>query len=180
MEQQCNLRGENEKLKNVIIELEKQNEGQVEENRTCVQRMQCEMRALQEQHQREMEDFAADTKRKLESKDAEIKEILDREQSAIKAMRQEMKDQEKEKQSEVIKLQMEFGAKLARAQSMLVKSQLQPQASGIISPNIYKRKLQFLQEEKNKEIDALRHKVKELEQQNLCTFSEPRLKRKKI
>ncbi|XP_053504828.1 coiled-coil domain-containing protein 152-like [Ictalurus furcatus] len=138
------------------------------------------MRALQEQHQRETEDCAADTKRKLESKDVEMKAALDREERAIEAMRQKMKDQEKEKQSEVIKLQMEFSAKLARAQSMSVKSQLQPQASGIIPQHIFKRKLQFLQEQKEKEIEALHQRVKELEQQSLCTSSESRLKRRKI
>ncbi|XP_026797200.3 coiled-coil domain-containing protein 152 [Pangasianodon hypophthalmus] len=179
LEQQCNLRGENEKLKNVILELKKQNEEQVEERKACVQRLQCEMKALQEQHQREMEDCAADTKRKLESKDVEIKEALDREERAKEAMRRKMKDQEKEKQSEVLKLQMEFSAKLARAQSMSVKSQLQPQASGIIPQHIFKRKLLFLQEEKNKEIETLRQRVKELEQQSLRTISEPRLKRRK-
>ncbi|KAF4077573.1 hypothetical protein AMELA_G00209510 [Ameiurus melas] len=180
LEQQCNLRGENEKLKNVILELKKKNEDQGAESRACVQRLQCEMRALQEQHQREMEDCAADTKRKLESKDVEMKAALDREERAIEAMRQKMKDEEKEKQSEVIKLQMEFSAKLARAQSMSVKNQLQPQASGIIPQHIFKRKLQFLQEQKNKEIEALHQRVKELEQQSLCTSSEPRLKRRKI
>ncbi|XP_060791913.1 coiled-coil domain-containing protein 152-like [Neoarius graeffei] len=180
LEQQCNLRDENEKLKNVIIELKKQNEERVEESRACVQRLQCEMRALQEQHQRELEDCAADTKRKLEVKDVEMKVALDREEHAMEAMKRKMKDQEKEKQSEVIKLQMEFSAKLARAQSMSVKHQLQPQASWIIPQHIFKRKLQFFQEEKNKEIEALRQRVKELEQQILCAFSEARLKRRKI
>lgn len=42
------------------------------------------------------------------------------------------------------------------------------------------QKLQFLQEEKNKEVEALRQRVKELEQQSLRTFSEPHLKRRKI
>ncbi|KAK3555395.1 hypothetical protein QTP86_015685 [Hemibagrus guttatus] len=107
LEQQCNLRGENEKLKNVILDLKKQNEEQVEENKACVQRLQRELRALQEQHQRELEDCAADRKRRLEAKDAEIKAVLDREEKAIEAMRQKMKDQEKAKQSEVIKMQME-------------------------------------------------------------------------
>ncbi|KAF5903734.1 coiled-coil domain-containing protein, partial [Clarias magur] len=139
LEQQCNLRGENEKLKTVIIQLKKQNEKQVEERKVCVQSLQCEMRALQERHQRELEDCAADTKNKLESKDVEMKAILDKEERVIEAMRQKMKDQEKDKQSEVIKLKMEFSAKLARAQSMTVMSQLQPQASGVIPQHIFKR-----------------------------------------
>ncbi|KAM9451369.1 coiled-coil domain-containing protein 152 isoform 2-T2 [Clarias gariepinus] len=180
LEQQCNLRGENENLKTVIVQLKKQNDKQVEESKACVQSLQCEMGALQERHQRELEDCAADTKRKLESKNVEMKAILDKKECVIEAMRQKMKDQEKEKQSEGLKLQMEFSAKLARAQSMTLKSQLQPQASGVIPQHIFKRKLQFLQEEKNKEIETLRQRVKELEQQSLRNFFEPRLKRRKI
>lgn len=49
----------------------------------------------------------------------------------------------------------------------------------VVSNSVGLQKLQFLQEEKNKEIEALRQRVKELEQQSLRTFSESRLKRKK-
>lgn len=44
---------------------------------------------------------------KVEVKDVEMKVALDREEHAMEAMKRKMKDQEKEKQSEVIKLQME-------------------------------------------------------------------------
>lgn len=54
-----------------------------------------------------IDDFAYCVHLKVESKDVEMKAALDREERAIEAMRQKMKDQEKEKQSEVIKLQME-------------------------------------------------------------------------
>lgn len=40
----------------------------IQERKACVQRLQSEMRALQEQHQRELEDCVADTKRRRESK----------------------------------------------------------------------------------------------------------------
>lgn len=44
---------------------------------------------------------------KVDSKDAEMKAALNREECRIEAMKQKMKDQEKENQSNVIKLQME-------------------------------------------------------------------------
>lgn len=43
----------------------------------------------------------------VEAKDAEMKAVLDKKEKAIEAMRLKMKDQEKAKQSEIIKLQME-------------------------------------------------------------------------
>ncbi|XP_016361739.1 coiled-coil domain-containing protein 152-like isoform X2 [Sinocyclocheilus anshuiensis] len=94
-------------------------------------------------------------------------------------MRRQMRGKEKEMQSQIIKLQMEFGAKLARAQSMSTKSQPQTQSSAPHPQNIFKRKLQFIQEEKNKEIEALRQRVRKLEQQNLHGLMDSRLKRRK-
>lgn len=44
---------------------------------------------------------------KVESKNVEMKANLDKKECVIEAMRQKMKDQEKEKQSEGLKLQME-------------------------------------------------------------------------
>lgn len=112
---------------------------------------------------------------------------------------------------------LQFGAKLARAQSVSARSQPKTQASAPHPQNIFKRvshtaafvrspcgfeeskvygytfittsfllslflclqKLQFIQDEKNKEIEALRHRVKELEQQSLYGLMDPRLKRRK-
>lgn len=122
--------------------------------KTCIQRLETEMRALQEQHQREMDDCAKETQRKCEceeahtsassdlgkldcvvhqwtaklmcnafcsfiifwnltflvkvkSKDVEVKEALERKENAFEDMKRKMKDQEKQRQSEIIKLQME-------------------------------------------------------------------------
>lgn len=47
---------------------------------------------------------------KVDYKDAEMKAVQDREECKIEAMKQKMKDQEKENQSKVIKLQMEVHA----------------------------------------------------------------------
>ncbi|KAI4879689.1 hypothetical protein NFI96_032015 [Prochilodus magdalenae] len=186
LQQQCDLRVENEKLKSAVLDLKKQNEAQVHERKACIQRLETEMRALREQHQMEVDDYAKEIQRKylfllkVESKEVELKEALDRKESDLEEMRQKMKQQEKEKQSEIIKLQMEFSAKLARAQSVSVMTQQQPQASGLLPQSIFKRKLQFLQEKKDKEIEFLRQRVKELEQQNLLSPSEAHQRKRKI
>ncbi|XP_076836924.1 uncharacterized protein ccdc152 isoform X2 [Brachyhypopomus gauderio] len=139
LQQQYDARVENEKLKNTILDLKNQNEAQVKESSTCIQRLDAEMRAQQEKHQRELNDLARETQRNLESKDVEMKEALERKESALEEIRRKINDQEKEKQSEILRLQMEFSAKLARAQSMSVKTQQKPQGSGFLPQNIFKR-----------------------------------------
>ncbi|KAA0720000.1 hypothetical protein E1301_Tti008373 [Triplophysa tibetana] len=171
---------ENERLKDAALQTKKENVAQLEENKAQLQRLTAETRALKHQHQRELNDFAEETQRKLELKDSEIKSALEKNECALEEMRKQMREKEKEKQSQIIKLQMEFGAKLARAQSMSVKSQTHRQASCPLPQNIFKRKLQFIQEEKNKEIESLHQRVRELEQQSLHGLIDSRLKKRKI
>ncbi|XP_048022837.1 coiled-coil domain-containing protein 152-like isoform X1 [Megalobrama amblycephala] len=179
LQQRCDLRVENERLKHEALQMKKENEAQIEESKTQLQRLAAEMKALHDQHQRELEDRDKETQRKLDAKDTELKVAHERNECALEEMRRQMREKEKEKQSQIIKLQMEFGAKLARAQSMSARSQTQTQASAPHPQNIFKRKLQFIQDEKNKEIEALRQRVKELEQQSLYGLMDPRLKRRK-
>ncbi|XP_051536365.1 coiled-coil domain-containing protein 152-like [Myxocyprinus asiaticus] len=179
LQQQCDLRVDNERLKNAAIQMKKENEAQLEESKAQIQRLVNEMRALKDQHQRELDDHYKETQRQVEDKDTELKLALEKNESTLVEMRKQMREKEKEKQCQIIKLQMEFGAKLARAQSMSLKSQPQKQASGPLPQNIFKRKLQFIQEEKNKEIEALRQRVRELEQQSLHGLIDSRQKRRK-
>ncbi|XP_056587133.1 coiled-coil domain-containing protein 152-like [Triplophysa dalaica] len=180
VQQQCDLRVENERLKDAALQTKKENEAQLEESKAQLQRLTAETRALKHQHQRELDDFAEETQRKLELKDTEIKWALEKNECALEEMRKQMREKEKEKQSQIIKLQMEFGAKLARAQSISVKSQTHRQASCPLPQNIFKRKLQFIQEEKNKEIETLHQRVRELEQQSLHGLIDSRMKKRKI
>uniref|UniRef100_A0A8C4IP92 Uncharacterized protein n=1 Tax=Dicentrarchus labrax TaxID=13489 RepID=A0A8C4IP92_DICLA len=56
-----------------------------------------------------------------------------------------------------------------------------PLSSCVCGLTVYPQKLQFFQEEKNKEIVALRQRIKELEEnQRPCGFNDGRLKRRKI
>ncbi|XDV38650.1 hypothetical protein PO909_008008 [Leuciscus waleckii] len=159
--------------------MKKENEAQIEESKTRLQRLAAEIKALQDQHQRELEDREKEAQSKLDAKETDLKVAHERNECALEEMRRQMREKEKEKQSQTIKLQMEFGAKLARAQSMSAKSHPQTQASAPHPQNIFKRKLQFIQDEKNKEIEVLRQRVRELEQQSLYGLMDPRLKRRK-
>ncbi|XP_076139528.1 coiled-coil domain-containing protein 152 [Alosa pseudoharengus] len=179
LQQQCNLRVENERFKKSLLDMKKDNEKMIEDFHAQIEGLQAEIAVLQEDHQRELEEAQQDTQRLLVEKERAIKEVIEKKECEEEELRRKIRDQDKEKQSEIIKLQMEFSAKLARAQSTAVKPQ-QTQASSLASQNIFKRKLQFMQEEKNREIEALRQKVKELEQQQFTSFAESRLKRRKM
>ncbi|XP_034752232.1 coiled-coil domain-containing protein 152-like [Etheostoma cragini] len=194
---QCNLRVENERLKNDMADLKQQNERTAEDGEAELQRLAREMRAEAERHQRELETVRQQCRREveaayresfqqLEAKDGELRNLMEKKDLDLEELRKRLKEQERERQSELLKLQMEFGAKLARVQSVAQLSQQQQQqqqqhGSSLIPQSVFKRKLQFFQEEKNKEIVALRQRIKELEEsQRGGSFSDSRLKKRKI
>lgn len=184
LEEQCNIRVENERLKNELEELKRNNEKIVEEGEAEVQRLVAEMRTEADRHQRALnaerrqssravEEARREALNKMEAREAELKKLLEQKDEEIEEIRRRLRDQDRERQSELLKLQMEFGAKLARVQSSA--QQQQQQHGSNLPQNIFKRKLQFLQEEKNKEVAALRQRIKELEDSQ-----QARLKRRKV
>ncbi|XP_007542241.1 coiled-coil domain-containing protein 152 isoform X2 [Poecilia formosa] len=159
---------ENEKLRMEVEDLKEENERTAEAGRSDVQLLLSQMAAAEDRHQRaleavkqqssrEVEEAQIQAQRQMEAKDAEV-------QQQLEEMKMRMKEQERERQSEMLKLQMEFGAKLARVQSSAQRNQQQLHGSNLLPQSVFKRKLQFFQEEKNKEIAALRQRIKELEE----------------
>ncbi|XP_034066699.1 coiled-coil domain-containing protein 152-like [Gymnodraco acuticeps] len=195
LQEQCNLRVENERLKSEMASLKQHKERAAEDGKAELQQLIGEMRAEGERHQRELETVRQQSRREVEdarreglhqldAKDAEVKTLLEKKDLDLGELKKRLKDQERERQSELLKLQMEFGAKLARVQSTAQWSQQQQQqqhGSNLLPQSVFKRKLQFFQEEKNKEIAVLRQRIKELEEnQRVSVFSDSRLKKRKI
>uniref|UniRef100_A0A8D0HP41 Coiled-coil domain containing 152 n=1 Tax=Sphenodon punctatus TaxID=8508 RepID=A0A8D0HP41_SPHPU len=99
----------------------------------------------------------------VEVKEEEHRALIEKKELEILELNRQRRTQDKEKQNEIIKLQTEFNAKLAKIQSKTTKSY--PPDPTALPQNIYRRKLQHLQEEKNKEIEILRNTIRDLEQQ---------------
>uniref|UniRef100_A0A4W2E251 Coiled-coil domain containing 152 n=1 Tax=Bos indicus x Bos taurus TaxID=30522 RepID=A0A4W2E251_BOBOX len=112
---------------------------------------------------------------KVKLSEEKNKELIEKKELEISELNAKLRTQEREKQNEMIKLQLEFDAKLARVQT---KTKSYPDST--VSPHsIYKRKLQHLQEEKDKEIAVLRNTVRDLEQR-LSVGKDPRFKRRRF
>ncbi|XP_029300889.1 coiled-coil domain-containing protein 152 [Cottoperca gobio] len=196
LQEQCNLRVENERLRNTMVEVKQHNERTAEDGEAELQRLVSEMRAEGERHKRELETVGQQCRREvedahregfhqLETKDVEVKNLLEEKDLDLEKLKKRLMEQERERQSELLKLQMEFGAKLARVQSTAQWSQQQQQqqqhGSNLLPQSVFKRKLKSFQEEKNKEIGVLRQRIKELEEiQRVSVFSDSQIKKRKI
>ncbi|KAG7499375.1 serine serine/threonine-protein kinase NIM1-like [Solea senegalensis] len=194
LQEQCNLRVENERVKEDMVDLKRRSDRRVEDREAEVQRLLTEKATETDRHQRALEAVRQQSRREvelahrdcfMEAKDTELKKLLQEKNVEVEEMKTRLKIQEREKQSELLKLQMEFGAKLARVQSSAQINQQQHQGSSVMLPqSVFRRKLQFMQEEKNREITSLRQRIKELEEKqrisSSISISDNRLKRRKL
>ncbi|KAM3600024.1 uncharacterized protein V6R79_015931 [Siganus canaliculatus] len=156
LQEQCSLRVENERLKKDLVNLKLKNEKTAEDREAEVQQLVGEMRAEAEQHKRALETVREQCRREVEeahrqalcqveARDAAVKKMLEEKDVELEELNKKLKNQEKEKQSELLKLQMEFGVKLARVQSTAQQSlqqqqqQQQQHGSSLLPQSVYKR-----------------------------------------
>ncbi|XP_057900266.1 coiled-coil domain-containing protein 152 [Melospiza georgiana] len=161
IENQCNVKDENDRLRGSIHILEDKLKTCEEEYKDQIEKLMTEIKNKEEDHKLEITQLNCDTRKKFELKEMEYREEREKKELEILELTRQLKIQNEEKQNEIIKLQIEFNAKLARAQDKTTKSFSD---ASVLPQSIYRRKLQHLQEEKNKEIEILRNTIRDLEQ----------------
>ncbi|XP_010119304.1 PREDICTED: coiled-coil domain-containing protein 152 [Chlamydotis macqueenii] len=161
IENQCNLKDENGRLKGTIHILEEKLKACEQEYKDQIEKLMIEIKNKEEDHKLEITQLNCDIRKKFELKEVEYREQREKKELEILELTRQLKIQNEEKQNEIIKLQIEFNAKLARVQNKTTKSFSD---ASVLPQSIYRRKLQHLQEEKNKEIEILRNTIRDLEQ----------------
>ncbi|NXK23136.1 CC152 protein, partial [Arenaria interpres] len=161
IENQCNVKDENDRLKGTIHILEEKLKACEQEYKDQIEKFMIEIKNKEEDHQLEITQLNCDIRKKFEVKEVEYREQAEKKELEILELTRQLKIQNEEKQNEIIKLQIEFNAKLARVQNKTTKSFSD---ASVLPQSIYRRKLQHLQEEKNKEIEILRNTIRDLEQ----------------
>ncbi|NXA12079.1 CC152 protein, partial [Sapayoa aenigma] len=161
IENQCNVKDENDRLKGTIRILEDKLKTCEEEYKDQIEKLMTEIKKKEEEHKFEITQLNCDLRKKFEVKEMEYREQREKKELEILELTRQLKIQNEEKQNEIIKLQIEFNAKLARVQDKTTKSFSD---ASVLPQSIYRRKLQHLQEEKNKEIEILRNTIRDLEQ----------------
>uniref|UniRef100_A0A8D0ESD5 Coiled-coil domain containing 152 n=1 Tax=Strix occidentalis caurina TaxID=311401 RepID=A0A8D0ESD5_STROC len=126
-----------------------------------IEKLMIEIKNKEEDHKLEITQLNCDIRKKYEVKEVEYREQREKRELEILELTRQLKIQNEEKQNEIIKLQIEFNAKLARVQNKTTKSFAD---ASVFPQSIYRRKLQHLQEEKNNEIEILRDTIRNLEQ----------------
>ncbi|XP_009941968.1 coiled-coil domain-containing protein 152 [Opisthocomus hoazin] len=160
IENQCNVKDENDRLKGTIHILEEKLKACKQEYKDQIEKLMIEIKNKEEDYKLEITQLNCNVRKKFEIKEVEHREQREKKDLEILELTRQLKIQNEEKQNEIIKLQIEFNAKLARVQDKTTKSFSD---ASVLPQSIYRRKLQHLQEEKNKEIEILRNTIRDLE-----------------
>ncbi|XP_008501171.1 coiled-coil domain-containing protein 152 [Calypte anna] len=176
IENQCNVKDENDRLKGTIHILEEKLKTCEQEYRDQIEKLLIEMKNKEDDRKLEIAQLNCDIRKKFEVKEAEYREEKEKKELEILELTRQLKIQNEEKQNEIVKMQIEFNAKLARVQNKTTKSFSD---ASVLPQSIYRRKLQHLQEEKNKEIAVLRNTIRDLEQR-LHKGQDPPFKRRRF
>ncbi|XP_065596032.1 coiled-coil domain-containing protein 152 [Cyrtonyx montezumae] len=161
IENQCNVKDENDRLKGSIHSLEDKLKASEQEYKDQIEKLTIDIQNKEEDHKLEIAQLNCEMRKKAEAKEMEYREQIEKKEQEILELTRQLKTQDEEKQNEIIKLQIEFNSTLARIQNKTTKSFSD---ASVLPQSIYRRKLQHLQEEKNKEIQILRNTIRDLEQ----------------
>ncbi|KFR07645.1 Coiled-coil domain-containing protein 152, partial [Nipponia nippon] len=150
IENQCNMKDENDRLKSTMHILEEQLKACEQEYKDQIEKLMIEIKNKEEDHKLEITQLNCDIRKKFEIKEVEYREQREEKELEILELTRQLKIQNEEKQNEIIKLQIEVCVtKLSLSMKPLLA---------------FLQKLQHLQEEKNKEIEILRNTIRDLEQ----------------
>ncbi|XP_061655565.1 uncharacterized protein LOC133490051 isoform X2 [Phyllopteryx taeniolatus] len=136
LQEQCELRVANETLRRNMAVLRQQSKRTAEDGKAEIQRLLGEMKAQTESHKRGLETVTQECRRQLaqahkegfsqlQAKEAEFMKLVEQKDLDLEEMSRKLKDQERKQQSELLKLQVEFGEKLGRIQNTAQMSQYQ-------------------------------------------------------
>ncbi|KFQ04855.1 Coiled-coil domain-containing protein 152, partial [Leptosomus discolor] len=168
IENQCNVKDENDRLKGTIHILEEKLKVCEQEYKDQIEKLMIEIKNKEEDHKLEITQLNCATRKKFEVKEMEYREQREKKELEILELTRQLKIQNEEKQNEIIKLQIEESSsaccigRLKFAHIVLLHNST---SHLTMKPLLaFLQKLQHLQEEKNKEIEILRNTIRDLEQ----------------
>ncbi|XP_071587973.1 coiled-coil domain-containing protein 152 isoform X3 [Heliangelus exortis] len=140
IENQCNVKDENDRLKGTIHVLEEKLKTCEQEYRDQIEKLLIEMKNKEDDRKLEIAQLNCDIRKKFEVREAEYREEKEKKELEILELTRQLKIQNEEKQNEIIKMQIEFNAKLARVQNKTTKSFSD---ASVLPQSIYRRAWNF-------------------------------------
>ncbi|XP_019864433.1 PREDICTED: cingulin-like [Amphimedon queenslandica] len=164
--QRCEMISENSKLKERMERLQRETSELEAQHKDQMREAMDNLEAIKEAHKKDVVHIQAVTSKEMRKEIDLLQRNLQEKSEDISALQKQVGDAERDKHTEIVKLRLEYDAKLLKIQKQTAKSQTQTSSSTTLTNNsIFRQKLQAVKVESEKEVKALRKRVLELEKE---------------
>ncbi|XP_071952852.1 uncharacterized protein [Antedon mediterranea] len=159
----CHIEVQNRTLKDQIEDLKNTIARQNKENKENEDKWKKERQDMIDKHTEEVASVIQDGQIEMQKEVCILERKLDEKTQSVKSLQKQMADAEKAKHTEIVKLKLEYDAKMSKLQKQATKSQQVGNRNASSNSDIFRQKLKFAKEASEKEICTLKRTISDLE-----------------
>ncbi|XP_074611100.1 coiled-coil domain-containing protein 152-like [Acropora palmata] len=174
----CDQEDENEKLKAEIAQLKDKLRKIEEEHKKQISEGLKHLETADLNHKEEIQRIKKETLQESRGEISRLQELVKEKEGEVQQLNKQLADANHANHNEIVKLHLEYDAKLQKLQ----RNRIKPQSAQTCNANneIFRKKLQFAKAEAQKEIAALKTKISELERKLQSAQQMPAARRKRF
>ncbi|KAI0223156.1 hypothetical protein LSAT2_025622 [Lamellibrachia satsuma] len=164
LHKRCNLEDENCKLQENISSMKEDTAALTKNYEYKLLELENKIEDLKSAHTNNIEQLENSHQAQAELEKASLNETIEEHKQQIVELQRQASDQEKERQAELVKLRLEYDAKLLRLQKQRDRSQQHTAQMSGANQDIFRKKLQHLKVESEREVASLKRTIADLQQ----------------
>ncbi|XP_031554808.1 coiled-coil domain-containing protein 150-like [Actinia tenebrosa] len=188
LSKRCDFEDENGRLKEQIQQMKKSADALEQEHKNQITEAIKEIEVSDQMHKNEICRLKEESQQQAKREISLLEKSLQEKDSELRHLQKQLADMARDKHTEIVKLRLEYDAKLLKLQKSNVAKSLNTPSSHSNS-DIFRKKLQAAKSQSEKDIASLKDKITQLERQvqkyqqqdQQCTNRQPlSLKRKRF
>ncbi|XP_070563037.1 coiled-coil domain-containing protein 152-like isoform X2 [Ptychodera flava] len=178
LSKRCHIEEQNVELKDKLARQEEEIGKIKQELDTSLREAAERIQRVKEENKEDLENIQKATREKAEQDIAALMEKLKAKDQDMKGLNEELSNLKKDKHTEIVKLRLQYDAKLLSLQKQNQKTAQQKGQTGTANQEIFRKKWQHMKAESEREILSLKKTISEL--QKKLDMQAPPYKRKKF
>ncbi|XP_038048516.1 paramyosin-like isoform X2 [Patiria miniata] len=176
--QRCDLEDENKSLKEKVDRMEEKVKTLKEEGQTALVEVEARLEQVHSEDKMQMQEAHHKQVKQMEEQARALQQAVRDKSAEIKQLQQQLAEAEKHRQTDIVKLRLEYDAKLLKLQSARSSLQRSSDKPSSASSLIFREKMLNAQAASEREVLSLRQTVGELKRKLDNRQPPPNAKRK--
>ncbi|KAK2189952.1 hypothetical protein NP493_92g01006 [Ridgeia piscesae] len=164
LHKRCDLEDENCKLQESVTSMKEDIAALTKNYEYKLLELETKIEDLKSAHVNNMEQLENSLQAQAELEKDSLNAVIDKHKQEIVEMQRQAVEQEKERQAELVKLRLEYDGKLLKLQKQRDRSQQHTAQMSGSNQDIFRKKLQHIRVESEREVANLKRTIAELEQ----------------